>query len=104
MWPDWAYGLFLLPTSAGQGFIFPGTFMAVLAVSERSEMAVVTGTLILWRSLGSVVGVAVSSLVIQNGLVRYLDLFVTGTPEEKLDVSLGFPIYCLALNLWYIDG
>lgn len=59
--------------------------MAVLAVSKTEEMAVVTGTLILWRSLGSVIGVAVSSLVVQNGLVRYLDYYVTG--PDKYDVS-----------------
>lgn len=72
----------------GQGFQFPGTFMAVLAVSEKEEMAVVTGTLMLWRSLGSVTGIAISSLVVQNGLVRYLDYFVTG--PDKYDVSHSF--------------
>lgn len=57
--------------------------MAVLAVSEQAEQAVVTSTLILWRSLGMVLGVAVSSLVMQNALVYYLDLMVIG-PEKGL--------------------
>ncbi|KAI1394192.1 MFS general substrate transporter [Hypoxylon trugodes] len=71
-WPVWAYLLCLIPSSAGQGFQFPGTFMAVLAASEHREQAVVTSTLVLWRALGSVLGVAFSSLVLQNALLRYL--------------------------------
>lgn len=49
---DWLLVCFLVPTSMGQGFMFPGTFMAVLAVSEQAEQAVVTSTLMLWRSMG----------------------------------------------------
>jgi hypothetical protein len=77
--------LVLLATgSMGQGFQFPGTFMAILAVSEQAEQAVVTSTLMLWRSLGTVIGVASSSLVLQNALVKYLDAFVTGPDKEKV--------------------
>lgn len=83
---DWAYLLFLVPSAMGTGFIFPGTFMAVLTVSEQSEQAVVTSTLILWRSLGGVLGVAISSLVLQNALLFFLDETVQG--PEKDDVRL----------------
>jgi hypothetical protein len=86
--PDWAYLLFLVPSAMGQGFLFPTTFMAVLAVSEQSEQAVVTSTLILWRSLGTVLGVAVSSLVLQNALVIYLEEMVTGPDRENVWHSL----------------
>lgn len=86
--PNWSYLLFLVPTSMGTGFMFPGTFMAVLAVSEQSEQAVVTSTLILWRSLGMVMGVASSSLVMQNALVMYLNEKVQGPDKEY--VSLLF--------------
>lgn len=82
--PDWAYLLFLLPTSMGLGFMFPGTFMAILVVSDQSEQAVVTSTLILWRSLGMVLGVASSSLVMQNALLLYLNEKVIG--PDKADV------------------
>ncbi|KAI0894972.1 major facilitator superfamily domain-containing protein [Annulohypoxylon nitens] len=71
-WPLFAYLLCLVPSSIGQGFQFPGTFMAVLAASEHREQAVVTSTLVLWRQLGSVLGIAFSSLVLQNALLRYL--------------------------------
>ncbi|CAN8106308.1 unnamed protein product [Discula destructiva] len=76
-WPLWAYLLCLVPHSMGQGFQFPGTFMAVLAVSEQKEQAVVTSTLILWRSIGMVLGIAGSSLVVQNSLWGFLEMYVT---------------------------
>lgn len=76
-WPLVAYLLCLVPHSMGQGFQFPGTFMAILAASEQKEQAVVTSTLILWRSMGMVLGIAGSSLVVQNSLWGYLDQFVT---------------------------
>jgi len=89
--PDWAYLVFLVPQSMGQGFLFPATFMSVLAVSEQAEQAVVTSTLILWRSLGMVLGVATSSLVLQNALYHYLTKFVTG-PDRDLVRSILFII------------
>lgn len=76
-WPLWLYLLFLVPHSMGQGFQFPGTFMAILAASEQREQAVVTSTLILWRSMGMVLGIAGSSLVVQNTLWGYLESNVT---------------------------
>lgn len=76
-WPLVAYLICLIPHSLGQGFQFPGTFMAILAASEQKEQAVVTSTLILWRSIGMVLGIAGSSLVVQNSLWGYLDRYVT---------------------------
>lgn len=83
-WPALAYILCLVPGSAGTGFQFPGTFLAILAASEQREQAVVTSTLILWRSLGSVLGVACSSLVVQNVLWYYLERFVAGPEKDAI--------------------
>jgi len=99
--PDWAYLPFLLPTSMGLGFMFPGTFMAVLAVSDQAEQAVVTSTLILWRSLGMVLGVASSSLVMQNALLHFLNTKVSG--PEKDDVSTR-SLTRLQLVLVYLES
>jgi len=85
--PNWAYLLIQVPTSIGTGFMFPGTFMAVLAVSEQEEQAVVTSTLILWRSLGMVLGVASSSLVMQNALLWNLEALVKGPDKENVNPS-----------------
>lgn len=86
-WPLVAYLLCLIPHSLGQGFQFPGTFMAMLAASDQAEQAVVTSTLILWRSVGMVLGIAGSSLVVQNSLWGFLDGYVTDDAAR----SAGFP-------------
>lgn len=83
-WPTWVSLLFLVPASMGQGFQFPGTFIGILAVGEQAEQAVVTSTLILWRSLGMVLGVSLSSLVFQNSLFGFLQRFVEGAEKEKV--------------------
>ncbi|KAK0714971.1 major facilitator superfamily domain-containing protein [Lasiosphaeris hirsuta] len=83
-WPAIFYLLCLVPGSAGQGFQFPGTFMAILAVADQRKQAVVTSTLILWRSLGMVLGVAVSSLLVQNALWGYLEMYVSGPDKEAV--------------------
>ncbi|KAH8680981.1 major facilitator superfamily domain-containing protein [Xylariales sp. PMI_506] len=75
-WPTWAYLAALIPGAVGQGLQFPGTFIAVLAASDQLEQAVVTSTLGLWRALGSVLGVATSSLILQNALRKYLEAYV----------------------------
>ncbi|RYP05689.1 hypothetical protein DL765_009761 [Monosporascus sp. GIB2] len=87
-WPTPLYILFLLPfpaSSMGQGFQFPGTFVALLASSTQREQAVVTSTLMLWRALGNVLGVAASSLVLQNALFRYLSLNVIADGVDGRD-------------------
>ncbi|KPM39800.1 hypothetical protein AK830_g6792 [Neonectria ditissima] len=82
--PPQLYLFILLPSSIGQGFQFPGTFIAILATSTQSEQAVVTSTLILWRSLGQVIGIASSSLVLQNALLHYLGKFVQGDDRDDV--------------------
>lgn len=85
--PAVVYLLFLIPSSMGQGFQFPGTFMAVLAASKQEEQAVVTSTLILWRNLGMVLGVSGSSLVVQNALFGYLKQYITSENQcEVIDM------------------
>lgn len=68
----------------GQGFVFPNTMMSALAVSDQVDQAVVTTTIGLWRNLGTVLGVAISSLVFQNSLVRNLRKSVSGPDREAI--------------------
>jgi hypothetical protein len=68
-----------------QGFMFPATTMALFAVTKRADQAVVTAAIGVFRNLGSVMGVAISSLILQNALVAYLDQFVEG--PHKAEVS-----------------
>ncbi len=82
--PDWLSVLFLTPSGLGQGFAFPSTVMCVLALSSQEDQAVVTTTLVLWRNIGTVMGVAVSSLILQNALLVYLNRMVTGAHKAKI--------------------
>lgn len=82
--PDWLSVIFLTPAGLGQGFAFPSTIMCVLALSSQEDQAVVTTTLVLWRSIGTVMGVAVSSLILQNALFMYLNQMVTGKNKAEI--------------------
>lgn len=87
MWdeiPTWLATIFLVPSSIGQGLSFPATSLAVLATSTQEDQAVMSSTLVLWRSLGIVMGVSFSSLILQNALTLYLEKFVTGHNKAKI--------------------
>jgi Major Facilitator Superfamily len=87
MWdgiPAWLATIFVIPPSVGQGFMFPATTVAVLATSLQSDQAVMTTTLTLWRNLGTVLGVAISSGIVQNSLKEYLNQYVTGQDKAKV--------------------
>ncbi|KAK4870416.1 hypothetical protein LT330_004764 [Penicillium expansum] len=71
-------------SSLGQGFAFPSMMVGVLATSEKQDQAVATTTLGLWRSLGAVMGVAVSSWIFQNSLIYHLNNKVTGAEKNHI--------------------
>lgn len=77
---------YLIPwASIGQGFFFPATIIAVLALNSQDEQAVVTTTLGLIRNLGSILGVAISSWVLQNALLVYLNKCVKAADAATKD-------------------
>lgn len=82
--PSYAIFLLLLPCNLGLGFAFPSSLMTVLVTSSHADQAVATSTLIMWRTLGSVLGVASSSLIVQNCLVYFLNRNVTG--DMKMEI------------------
>ena len=84
----WIATLFLIPVSSGQGLNFPATSVAILSVSTQEEQAVTTSSLSLFRSLGQVMGVAISSLILQNTLSAYLWDSVSGDMAEKSKIIL----------------
>jgi hypothetical protein len=77
--------------------MFPASTISVLAISTHDDQAVMTSTLGLWRNLGTVMGVAISSLIVQNGLVFYLERLLTG--PNKFEVSKSITFKTLALIL-----
>ena len=82
--PDAVAMVCLAISSAGQGFSFPSIMVSVLATSEQEEQAVATTTLGLWRNLGSVLGVAISSWIFQNMLLYKLKEMVTGPDKQAI--------------------
>lgn len=80
----------ITPTPLSQGFIYPGSMMAAFATSSQDDQGVITTTLSLWRNLGIVVGVSISSLVFQNMLNVHLEREVTGPDTAKwIEVAKG---------------
>lgn len=71
-------------SSLGQGFSFPSLTVSVLATSHQEEQAVATTTLTLWRSLGAIMGVSISSWIFQNTLAYRLQEMVTGPNKEDV--------------------
>ncbi|KAF2645416.1 MFS general substrate transporter [Massarina eburnea CBS 473.64] len=67
---------------------FPATSVAVLATSTQEDQAVMSSTLILWRSLGVVMGVSFSSVILQNALTNYLEQLVTGGHKDEIILTV----------------
>lgn len=74
----------------GTGIGFPATAISNLAFSSKEDQAVMSTTQILWRSLGTVMGVALSSLLVQNALPSYLEQYVQGEHREEVTYPLEY--------------
>ncbi|KAJ5496933.1 hypothetical protein N7463_008920 [Penicillium fimorum] len=86
-------------SSLGQGFAFPSLMVSILATSEQKDQAVATTTLGLWRNLGAVMGVAVSSWIFQNSLIYHLNSKVTGIEKENIIALVRKSVHTIA----YLD-
>ncbi|CAG8164483.1 unnamed protein product [Penicillium salamii] len=100
-------------SSFGQGFAFPSLMVSMLATSKQEDQAVATTTLGLWRSLGSVMGVAVSSWIFQNALIYHLNQKVTGVEKDHIialvrksvhSISQLDPVHRLEVTRSYSDA
>jgi MFS family permease len=74
--PTWAMLLLVPWVNIGQGFYFPTCTIATLALNSTDDQAIVVSTLSVFRALGSIHGVAISSWILQNMLPFYLDRHV----------------------------
>lgn len=72
--------------STGQGSFFPASTVSTLSLSSSEDQAIVVTTLSLVRNLGSILGVAVSSWILQNLLLMFLDMKVTGSAKDKSSI------------------
>lgn len=76
--------IFIALASFGQGFSFPTFTIAILAVNRQEDQAICVSTMGLWRNLGFVLGIASSSLILQNALRAYLEMLITGPDKEQI--------------------
>lgn len=83
-------------TSLGQGFSYPALMISILATSDRKDLAVASTTLGLWRNMGSVLGVAISSLIFQNVLVRGLKVSVTEPNKDEIIQLVRKSVHAIA--------
>lgn len=81
---NWASLLYLVPLSTGYGFMSPAGIICLLRTSPENEHAVSIGAFLLWKKLASVVGVAFSTLMVQNLLMHFLHKNVTGANREQI--------------------
>ena len=83
-------------SSLGQGFSFPSLTVSILATSGQEEQAVATTTLSLWRSLGAIMGVSISSWIFQNTLAYQLQEMVTGPNKEDVILLVRKSVQAIA--------
>lgn len=79
----------LIAMGFGNGIGVTSTLIAVIATAGSEEQAVATAVSYLFRALGMVTGVSVSSMLVQASLRRELSRTLNGTDAEE--ASLPFP-------------
>ncbi|KAL3487309.1 major facilitator superfamily domain-containing protein [Aspergillus germanicus] len=79
---EWKYFVYVIPANLGQGVVYPAILFTFLAAFGHDDHAVSASTVYLIRSLGTVYGVAITSTIVQNHLVRALPDALHGVPDK----------------------
>ncbi|KAK6379935.1 hypothetical protein LTS17_006009 [Exophiala oligosperma] len=79
---SWKYLVYLFPANFGQGMSYPAILFTFLAAFDHDQQAVSTSMVYLFRSMGTVWGVAASSTLIQNILAQELPSALHGMPNQ----------------------
>ncbi|KAL3450065.1 major facilitator superfamily domain-containing protein [Aspergillus insuetus] len=79
---EWKYFVYVIPANLGQGVVYPAILFTLLAAFGHDDHAVSASTVYLIRSLGTVYGVAITSTIVQNHLVRALPDALHGVPDK----------------------
>ncbi|KAK7204305.1 multidrug efflux transporter [Myxozyma melibiosi] len=80
--PKWQFVFFLMPTQFGNSLLIPAVLFSMLAHFSRVDHAVATGTCYLVRSIGLVLGVAISNSINQNSLTKILPEMLKNLPNR----------------------
>lgn len=74
----------------GNGIGVTSTLIAVIAAAGNEEQAVATAVSYLFRALGQVIGVSVSSMLVQGGLRRELRRVLNGDDADEVTFFLKY--------------
>jgi len=80
---SWKYVAYLFPANIGQGIVYPSILFTNIAHFEQSQQAVSTSMVYLFRSMGTVWGVAAASTIIQNILSSRLPAALAEFPNSE---------------------
>jgi hypothetical protein len=108
----WKHFLYLIPANFGQGMVYPAILFTFLAAFDHSrkytsyfpdfpaanthillEQAVSTSMVYLFRSMGTVWGVSLTSSIVQNILANQLPDALSGIPEKEKVTIIPLLIY-----------
>ncbi|RDW93798.1 MDR family MFS transporter [Aspergillus mulundensis] len=92
----WKYLVYVIPANLGQGVVYPAILFTILAAFGHEDHAVSASTVYLIRSLGTVYGVAITSAIVQNELVRSLP----GALRARSSVTL-IPLQISTSLIWH---
>ncbi|GAA6058489.1 hypothetical protein JCM10212_006928 [Sporobolomyces blumeae] len=82
--PEWAYWLSMIPGGMGYGGIITITLVALISALDPVDMAAGTGVSYLFRATGSVLGISLSTSILQNTLARQLPHFIKGDGASEI--------------------
>jgi len=82
--PEFLYWLDMIPGGIGYGGIITITLVALISAVEPKDMAASTGVSYLFRATGSVLGISLSTSILQNSLRSQLPKVITGKNAAKI--------------------
>jgi len=74
----------ITPSGFGHSSLITSTLIALIASVDRADLAVATGISYLFRTTGQVLGVSLSSAIVQGLLNKYLHEKITGPGSREL--------------------
>lgn len=80
--PNWQSFVYIIPSVFGQGSMLTFTLVALIAAVDHQDQAVITSASYAFRSMGSTLGIAISSAVFQNSLRRTLMDAFANVPHQ----------------------
>ncbi|GAA5901937.1 hypothetical protein JCM5296_006307 [Sporobolomyces johnsonii] len=82
--PQAGYWLTMIPGGMGYGGIITITLVALITALRPEDMAAGTGVSYLFRATGSVLGISLSTSILQNSLARQLPHFIKGKHAAEI--------------------